>query len=339
MTKEIYLNSISKIIKSKTVIELSQKDKDILFELSLNARMTITQLGKKVKLSKQVVSYRLNLLEKNNIILGYYAITNVYMLGKTHYRVFVKYQNMSSEKEEEFMNYLINHPKIVWIAYFDGDLDGAYLVWADNIREFEEIFDQINEKFGVYFQQKYFSIATKLEYLKYKFLTTKRDSSSLIFGDCYSNYKLDQLDKNILNDLNQNGRITLVELANKYNSSAKVIKERMKKLEKNKILIGYNIKLNHNLLGYTHRKVLLKLNNASKQKIQQLVAFLKNHKNVIYLVKPIGDYDFEFELMTESNEEFHQIIKDLRSKFAEEIKTYNTVIHYKEPKSGQSYNF
>ncbi len=57
---------------------------------------------------------------------------------------------------------------------------------------------------------------------------------------------------------------------------------------------------------------------------------------MIYLVKLIGDYDFEFELMTESNEEFHQIIKDLRSKFAEEIKTYNTVIHYKEPKSGQS---
>lgn len=320
-------------------IDLSKKDKDILFELSLNARMTLTQLAKKVKLSKQVVSYRLNLLEKNNVILGYYAITNVYMLGKTHYRVFIKYQNMSSEKEEEFMQFLNNHSKIVWIAYFDGDLDAAYLVWADNIREFEEVFDEINEKFGEFFQQKYFSIGTKLEYLKYKFLTSKKDSSSLIFGDCFSNYKLDELDKNILNDLNNNGRMTLVDLANKYNSSAKVISERIKKLEKNKIIIGYNLKLNHNLLGYSHRKVLLKLNTTSKQKINQLSSFLKNYKNVIYLVKPIGDYDFEFELMTESNEEFHQIIKDLRSKFVEEIKTYNTVIHYKEPKSGQSYNF
>ncbi len=322
-----------------TEIELSKKDKDILFELSLNARMTITQLAKKVKLSKQVVSYRLNLLEKNRVILGYYAITNVYMLGKTHYRVFVKYQNMSSEKEEEFMNYLTNHKKIVWIAYFDGDLDAAFLVWADSIREFEEVFDEINEKYGIYFQQKYLSIATKIEYLKYKFLTNKKDTSSLVFGDCFSHYKLDKLDKNILNNLNQNGRMTLVELANKYNSSAKVIRERINKLQKNKIIIGFNVKINHNLLGYTHRKVLLKLNNTSKQKIGQLSNFLRNHKNVIYLVKPIGDYDFEFELMTKSNEEFHQIIKDLRSKFAEEIKTYNTVIHYYEPKSGQSYNF
>jgi len=318
---------------------LSKKDRELLFELSLNARETLTQLAKKVKLSKQVVSYRLKLLEKKGIILGYYAVTNVYMLGKTHYRVFVKYQNMSSEKEEEFMSYLINNPKIVWIAYFDGDWDAAFLVWADNTREFEEVFDAINEKYGVYFQEKYFSIATKIEYLKYKFLTNQIDTSSLLFGDCFSRYNLDKLDRNLLNDLNRNGRMRLVELANKYNSSAKVISERIRKLEKNKIIIGYNIKLNHNLLGYTHRKVLLKLNDVSNKSIKRLSTYLKNHKNTIYLVKPIGDYDFEFELMTESDEEFHHIIRELRSKFAEEIKTYNTVIHYKEPKSGQSYSF
>ncbi|MBI4451981.1 Lrp/AsnC family transcriptional regulator [Candidatus Woesearchaeota archaeon] len=319
--------------------ETTKKDLDILFELSLNARATITQIAKKVKLSKQVVSYRLSLLEKNKVILGYYAITNIYMLGKTHYRVFVKYQNMSSETEEEFMNYLIKNPKIVWIAYFDGDWDAAFLVWADNVREFEGIFDEINEKFGIYFQQKYFSIATKIEYLKFKFLNNNINTSSIIFGNCYSNHKLDKLDSNLVNELNLNGRATLVSLANKYNSSAKVIKERIDKLQRNRIIVGYNIKLNHNLLGYTHRKVLLKLSNTSKEKIDQLSTYLKNHKNFIYLVKPIGDYDYEFELMTKSNEEFHEIIKDIRSKFAEEIKSYNTVIHYKEPKSGQSYNF
>ncbi len=319
--------------------EPTKKDLDILFELSLNARATITLIAKKVKLSKQVVSYRLSLLEKNKIILGYSAITNVYMFGKTHYRVFVKYQNMSSAKEEELMQFLINHPKIVWIAYFDGDLDAAFLVWADNIREFEGVFDEINEKFGKHFQKKYFSIATKIEYLKYKFLNNQKDTSSITFGDCYSHYKLDELDKKLLNELNLNGRVTLVDLANKYNSSAKVIKERMDKLQKNRIIVGYNIQLNHNRLGFTHRKILLKLNDTSKEKIKQLSTYLKNHKNVVYLIKPIGDYDYEFELMTKSNEEFHEIIKDLRSKFAEEIKSYNTVIHHKEPKSGQSYNF
>ncbi|MBW2976345.1 Lrp/AsnC family transcriptional regulator [Candidatus Woesearchaeota archaeon] len=319
--------------------KLTDKDRDILFQLSLDGRATRTQIAKRVKSSKQFVSYRLDLLEKNKVILGYYAITNVYLLGKTHYRLFVKYQNMSSEKEEEFMNYLNSHQKIVWNAYFDGDFDAGFVIWAENIREFEETFSKIQEKFGVYFQEKYFSIATKIEYLRYKFLNNRKDTSSLIFGDCFSSYDLDRLDRIILNELNLNGRATLVELANKYNSSAKVIRERISKLEKNRIIIGYNLKLNHNMLGYTHRKVLLKLNDASKNKVKLLSAHLKNLANTIYLVTPIGDFDFEFEVMTQSNKEFHEMIKELRSKFAENIKSYNSVIHYFEPKSGQFYDF
>lgn len=317
---------------------LNNKDKKILFELSLNARISLTTLAKKTKLSKQVVAYRIKQLEQNKVILGYHAITNVYMLGKTHYRIFIKYQNMNVEKEKEFMNYLMNHRDVVWIANFDGDLDLAILVWADNIRNFEKIYDEINEKYGIYFQEKNFSIATKIEYLKYKFLVNKNNESSLIFGDCFFNIKLDRLDMEILKELNLNGRMSLVELSNKFDSSPKVIKMRLDKLVKNKIIIGFNVKINHNLIGYTHRKVLLKLNDTSNPKIRELSAYLKNNKNVIFLVKPIGEYDFEFELMTESHQEFHEIIKDFRTKFADNIKSFSSLIHYSEPKTGQLIN-
>ncbi len=320
-------------------IALTSKDKDILFELSLNARISITALAKKVKLSKQVVSYRLQLLEKNSIIQGYYAIINIYQLGMTHYRVFVKFQNMSAEKEETFMNYLTRHPKVAWIADFDGDLDAAFVVWAKNIVEFEEVFRDIKERYGRYFQETHFSIATKIEYLRYKFLNGKEDTSALVFGECCGDYELDELDKKILDGLNKRGRITLVELANKYHSSAKVIKMRMERLIKNRIIIGFNVKLNHALLGYTHYKILMRLNETTPEKMHSLSSYLKMHKNTIYLVTPVGDYDFEVELMTESNEEFHSILKELRSKFAETIKSYNTVIHYTEPKSGQLMEF
>ena len=318
---------------------LTNKDRNLLFELSLNARASITELARKTRMSKQVVSYRLNLLEKNKVILGYHAITNIYKLGKTHYRVFIKYQNMSSEKEEELIDYLVNHPKIVWIAIFDGDLDFAYLVWADNIREFEQIYDEINEKFGKYFLEKFFSIATKIEYLKYKFLNNNKDATSLIFGDCFEKNQLDKLDGNILAELNKDARISLVKIANKNNTSAKVIKTRIDRMLKEKIILGFNIKLDHKKIGYTHRKVFLKLNDVSKEKINKLSSYLKEQPNTIYLVKAIGDYDLEFELMTKTNEEFHKIIKELRTRFSEDINNYSTVIHYFEPKTGQIYTF
>ena len=64
--------------------------------------------------------------------------------------------------------------------------------------EFEKVYDEINEKFGIYFQEKYFSIATNIEYLKYKFLCDKINSDSLVFGDSYSNYEFDYFSRGII---------------------------------------------------------------------------------------------------------------------------------------------
>lgn len=321
------------------VFGLSGKDREILFELSLNGRMSITELAKRTGMSKQAASYRLGLLEKNRAILGYHAITNIYMLGMTHYRVFLKYENMSPEKEQELMKHLLENPKITWVAYLDGDLDLAFLVWAKNIREFEKIYDEINHRFGAFFQEKHFSIATKIEYLKYRFLSDKKSGNSIIFGDCFAESGLDTLDRKILDRLNRNGRETLVELAQACGSSPKVIKGRIGAMAKKNIIAGFNVKIDHKKLGFTHRKVFLKLSDNSREKIEGLSAYLRGKKSTIYLVKPIGNYDFEFELMTASNEEFHDAIKELRTKFAATIKNYNTVILYAEPKSGQMAGF
>jgi len=318
---------------------LTKKDREILFELSLNARISLTELAKRTRLSKQTASYRLNTLEKEKVILGYYAITNVYMLGMTHYRVFLKYQNMLPEKEKELMEFLQKNQKINWIAYLDGRLDLVFLIWAKNIREFEKTYDDITHRFGACIQERDFSIATKIEYLKYRFLTDKSGDSSIMFGNCFSDCKLDDLEREVLNQLNKNGRETLVELARKTGSSPKVVKTKIDKLVKKGVIIVFNVKIDHHKIGYTHRKVFLDLNDNSKEKIKKLSAYLRNQKNVIYLVKPIGSHDFEFELITASNEEFHKMIKDLRMEFAENIKSHDSITIYSEPKSGQMINF
>ena len=53
--------------------ELDLKDKKILFALDFDARMSLTQLGKKVGVSKQVAKYRIENLAKRGIIKGFYT--------------------------------------------------------------------------------------------------------------------------------------------------------------------------------------------------------------------------------------------------------------------------
>jgi Lrp/AsnC family leucine-responsive transcriptional regulator len=323
-------------MSDEKIPNLGTKDREILFELSLNGRISLTELAQKVNLSKQVVSYRIKQMEEKKIIKRYYAITNVYSLGKAHYRVFIKYQNMNSEMEEALREYLLQHPRIAWLLYLDGDFDLFFVVWADNIVKFEAVYDDVIGKFGQYFQEKYFSIATRIEYLPYRFLLDQaygnRASTSFVFGDRFEHHKPDKLEKKILTILNHEGRIYTSDLSERCGITPRGIKKKIGQLMEKKIIIGFNVKIDHNLLGYTYRKVLLKLNDTSRKELEKLSIYLKGKKNVIYLLKTIGTYDFEFELMSRSAEEFYNLIKELRLEFAHNIKDHSMVVMSEEPK-------
>lgn len=318
---------------------LSEKDRRILFHLSINARLSITALAKECKLSKQVVSYRLKRLEKLHIIQGYHAITNSYALGQAHYRIFAKYQNMSAEKERKFFAYLESRDDIVWIAELDGDFDIAFIVWADNVCTFERVYDQVIEHFTDIFLIKDFSIGTRIEYLKHKYFIGSNETTSLLFGGSFTNYTLDDLDKGILLELNNRGRTSLVTLANKHGTSAKVIGERIKRLEQRSIIIGYDVKINHALLGHSHHKVFFQLNETSKEAIGRLEAYLRFLPAVIFIVKSLGSYDLEFEMIEQCNGEFHALMRDLRGRFPNLIRSFDAVQIHAEPKQGQLARF
>ncbi|MGA2262421.1 MAG: Lrp/AsnC family transcriptional regulator [Acidobacteriota bacterium] len=321
---------------SASRLDLAPKDKAILAELGLDARQNLTGLAHKVHLSKQVVSYRIKQLEAMNVIRGYHAIPDVYRLGKAHFRVFVKYHQLDGETESGLVRELSRCPEISWLTLLDGDFDLEFVVWSDNIMEFEEVYDEILARFGRYFQEKYFSIGTRVEYLPLRFLNPGAPAGrGLVFGGAYDRRVLNDQDKRILYETNRNGRISLANLAKKLGISVPAAKNRLQGLVESGVIIGFGLKIDHKRLGLTYRKVLLKLNTPAKERIDRIAAYLRRQESVIFLVKTIGAYDFEFELLTESNEEFYHFMKAFRSHFAADIKFHSSVIVHDELKYGQ----
>jgi len=76
-------------------------DLKLLFELNWNCRQTHTALGKKLRISKQVVSYRINQLEKQEIIKSYHALIDWRKLGYNSIRVYLKWHNITPEIEKQ----------------------------------------------------------------------------------------------------------------------------------------------------------------------------------------------------------------------------------------------
>ncbi|MDO8339097.1 MAG: Lrp/AsnC family transcriptional regulator [Candidatus Burarchaeum sp.] len=314
--------------------KLDAKDRRMLHGLSLNARMPLSALAKKLKTSKQAVGYRLASLERRGMIEGYYAVINPYALGMTHYRLFVKYTGMSARREQEFMDFLSRNPKVVWTAYLEGSLDAGIIIWANGTEEFAEVYDAIMRRFGKNFSRKEFSISKSIRYFKADYLTGTRSEQSLLVGMGKKKYDADEIDLRIIGLLSERGRMPTVELAQRAGVAALTARNRLRRLQREGVIVGFNVKINHKALGYTHRKMMLRITDRASQAYRELLSYLHNHPAVIYIVEPIGSADLEFEVMTGSEVELHEVIHDLRV-LSSVVRDYEVVTHYYEPKVGQ----
>ncbi len=316
-------------------MNIDRKDREILFHLSLNARATLQELAKKMRVSKEVVHYRIRRLEEQKIIQEYYAIINTYHLGRVFYRMHVKTGSLSPEKEREFIDYLKQHPQVTWIVILDGEYNLLYTVWGKDTNDFQRIYYEINNRFGKYIQEQAFSIITAIYYFKHKFVIEKEDDTYQLTGGQIQNPTLEPIDEHLLSLLSKEGRLPLTEIARRLSTNPRVIYRHMKKLEEIGIITGYTTKINHSLLGYTQRKVMLKLSEPTQESIAKLTEFIKKDFRTIYITIAIGKYDFEFEMMERSYADFHELMQRLKDTFPGLVRDYTTLIFREEPKVGQ----
>lgn len=310
---------------------ISDKEKQVLYTLSLNARESISQIAKQLNLSRQVVSYTMEALEKKGIIEGYYAILNINRLGYLYHRVLIKFNNIDLDKEKHIIAYCCQHQKVVCIMQHQGTWDLAVIILAKHTVDFEQVLDDILEKFGDCISKKAFSVSTTIHHLKHKYLLEQNSQSDLVLEGEPLEAKIDEIDFEILGMLTKDARLSFSQMGQSLSLNPNVVKARIAKLHQKQIILGYHLKLNDQLLGYTRFKAFLYLNQSSRQSLHNLIAYLKDLPSTIYITRAIGIADLEFEVYVKTNFEFHYMIKKMRSDHPNLIGDYETVAISYEP--------
>ena len=70
---------------------------------------------------------------------------------------------------------------------------------------------------------------------------------------------------------------------------------------KSGVILGFNVKLNYTMLGFTMHKVFMKLTSISKEDLDSLIGQLRQRSNVVCISKSIGFSDLDFECMVRSS--------------------------------------
>jgi Lrp/AsnC family leucine-responsive transcriptional regulator len=326
-----------------------ETDLVLLSELSLNGRESLTRLAERLGLSKQRLSYRLRNLQQRGVLSGFFAIPNIFRLGFEHFRVFVKFHHFTEAREKELLDHLVSRPEVSWLTQLDGDFDLEFVVWAQGVPAFEAAYDDILAQFGAMFREKYFSLATRIEFFPWRFLALKvpaegapggarPDGEAPTTGIALESGKplrIDPIDRRLLAELSRSGRLSLAALARRCRVSPASAAIRVRALRRSGAIAGFGAKIDHGRLGWTYRKVFLQLENPAGEALARLSAWLRSQAEVIFLVKSIGTYDLEAELMTRSTADFFAFMRRLRTAFAADLSGQRSVIVLRELKYGQ----
>ena len=317
------------------MVTIDVKDRKIIYELSLNSRQTNSQIAKKVGLSPQVTEYRINRLEKMDVIQGYYTCIDISKIGYSIFKIYIKLQNLDEKKETLMINDLKNNPNITWVASCDGEWDFYLVIWSKNIFQFHEIFTEINNKYSFYFSRKSIIASTSVIQFMRKHLAWNKkviDYSKIKWAGETSEVNLNEIDFKILLLISENARLNDTKIGESIGVSRKVVAYRLKQLQEQKVIYGFKPVLNGKHLNYQTYKLFLTLQSLTKEKENQLIAYFNAHPNIIEVSYTMGNWELELDVESPSIDTNHDLIRELRNQFNDVIRDCDIMHVYKSHK-------
>ena len=122
---------------------------------------------------------------------------------------------------------------------------------------------------------------------------------------------LDTLDKKILNNLTVDARQSARQLALKLGVSTVTILSRMKRLEKDKIILGYTVTIDHEKIGYSLTAIIEIM--AKKDKIVDIEEKVSKFENVCGVYDITGTTDTIIIAKFKERNELSTFVKGLAS--------------------------
>ncbi|MCF7872009.1 Lrp/AsnC family transcriptional regulator [Candidatus Woesearchaeota archaeon] len=304
---------------------IDKKDERLLLELYNNGRASITEMASKIGLSKEATNYRLKRLQNEGILLKIVPIIDFSALGYSTYRIQVLLNPEGKKKKAEIEEELKKLKILSWLVKLSGAWDYVFLFNSRSNLEFSKTYEEFIIKFGKYIDKKISSLVFSITHFPLTYLYGG-ERNYLKQEMKTKNFSLDENQKKIIELLEEDGRITLLEMARRMDVSLTTVKYHLQILEKKRIIFSYKPLINLDKFNYEHFKVMIELADTSQKKILKEV--LTNNPHTVYITDAWGKYDLEFECHYKSIHDLLRYIEKLEESIY--IKKYDLIFTNEE---------
>ncbi|RYE44746.1 MAG: Lrp/AsnC family transcriptional regulator [Hyphomicrobiales bacterium] len=133
--------------------------------------------------------------------------------------------------------------------------------------------------------------------------------------------KLDHIDLAILKTLQENGRISNADLADRIGLSASSCSRRLDILEKSGVISGYHARVSHKALDYKMIVIVhISLSGQFAKTLAEFEAAVKRVPNVLVCYLMSGEYDYILRIACKDLEDYERIHRDWLSALPHVVK-------------------
>jgi DNA-binding Lrp family transcriptional regulator len=310
------------------MVKIDVKDKKILYELVNNSRQPLSIIGKNVGLSREVVGYRINRMEKEGVIINYPALIYCGNIGLSMARFYFNFQFMNPKTKQELLDFFKKSEIVTMVAELSGNYDLQVNLYTSSIYnneiglKFNKFYDELQKKYRRYFDEQIGTIFTGSNTFDLAFLLDDKDAKPLhIAPNRGMQFEIDELDLNILRKLAKNARIPTAQLANELNTTVTTVNKRIKRLEEKHLFMKFWANIDWTKIGYRQYDIEINLKDYSKK--NDIINYIRKNQHILFIMHSVGrgvDLDFEFILRDITH--LQDIITDLSDKFPESIKNF-----------------
>jgi Lrp/AsnC family leucine-responsive transcriptional regulator len=339
MAKEWFLGQIR---SEQGVRRMDLLDRKIYYLLCKNARYSDTAIAKALRVRRETVSYRMKRMEKEGYLYGFLTMIDSRRLGFRMHLVCMKLKQLGAKSIN--IDEIMKDDCVTRINTFGGAYDLQIIVTSKTLEEFDAFLERflgthadaiqdytvleiIDENFtGMQIllspsERKSLNVTEKKGSTFEKEFNTAKRTEDVV--------RIDDKDRKILETLRLDGRIPLAELSKKVGLAVPAVVNRMKLLVREEVVKGFIPYGSLEGVGFQWYMLYLQVRELDRKRF---LSWMKQHGNVLWHMKLVGKWNYSFSISAHDNTEFNNILNQIRTEFADNIISYDSVIVFGQQK-------
>ncbi|VVB57101.1 HTH-type transcriptional regulator Ptr1 [uncultured archaeon] len=296
-------------------VSLDKKDQALLHQLYLDSRQSFVRLGKKLRLSNTAAERRMRRLREEGAIQLLMADINFHKLGLRSYRLYFKFDVMDEKMEKEVLEVFERYPRTLWGVVCEGEYDVLWRIIAPDELEVERAAYLMIEKFGSRIVERTVVTTTYQIYLSWNKALGCARAPEFPMEGISSVQKVDETDLRLLKALYADARASSVALAQEVGLSPDAVNYRIRRLVREKYILGWTAWFDAKKLGFDYYKILIAFRSATREKERQFLRYCISHDAVVFINKCIGSWDIEVDVLVRDTADLHAFVQDIKTRF------------------------